>query len=410
MPKINTDLLIIGGGAAGLYTAFCCQNKMSVTLLDSQDVLGKKWRLAGGAMGNMTNRTINPDHYVSHNPKQAKKLLHSLFKTWQTEQCLAFMQKMGMDFEEREYGQIFCAKPVKILIETLIQNLTKTNILLSQKIQSYFYHQENGRDENDEKVYTIKTQSHEITCKKLLIATGSPACPQIGSSDFALRLAQKWGHRVFPFRPALAPLLLPEHFPLLGLEGINLPVRMKVLTENGQEKKDPCDIRPLLFTHTSISGPASLVISCFWQDGERLCIDFLPSDNLLEKMRDTANGKKLVKNLILPLMPDRLALALMPQALQNKKTAELSKKEREEIIRAIHHFEFIPAAVDTFKKAEASLGGIALDEISLNLESTLHKNLFFAGECLDITGLLGGYNIHFALACANKIANKITAL
>lgn len=405
MPKINTDLLIIGGGAAGLYAAFLCQDKISVTLLDSQDILGKKWRLAGGAMGNMTNRTINPDHYVSHSPKQAKKLLQSLFKSWQTEQTLAFMHAMGMDFEEREYGQIFCKKPVKYLIEKLIQSLTKTNILPAQKIQSYYYHDKDG-----EKIYTIKTQSHEITCKKLLLATGSPAYPQIGATDFALRLAQKWGHTVFAFRPALVPLLLPEHSPLLGLEGISLPVCLKVLQENGQEKKDPCGIRPLLFTHTGISGPASLVISCLWQEGETLCIDFLPSDNLLEKMHAAANGKKLVKNLILPIMPDRLACALMPQALQDRKIAELSKKEREQLVKAIHHFQFIPKNVDIFKKAEACLGGIAVSEISLNLESTLHKNLFFAGECLDITGLLGGYNIHFALACANKIASKITLL
>lgn len=405
MQKINTDLLIIGGGTAGLVTALDCQDILSVTLIDAQEILGKKWRLAGGAMGNMTNRTINADHYVSHNPKQAKKLLQSLFKSWQTEQTLAFMHDMGMDFEERDYGQIFCKKPVKNLIETLIQSLTKTNILLSQKIQSYFYHEENG-----EKCYTIKTQSHEITCKKLLIATGSPAYPQIGASDFALRLAQKWGHNVFAFRPALVPLLLPQDSPLLGLEGINLPVRIKVLAERGKEKTDPCGIRPLLFTHTGISGPASLVISCLWQEGETLCIDFLPSDNLLEKMHDTANGKKLVKNLILPLLPDRLAYALMPQTLQDKKIAELSKKERKELVNAIHHFSCIPAGVDSFKKAEACLGGIAINEISLHLESTLHKNLYFAGECLDITGLLGGYNIHFALACAHKIANKITTL
>lgn len=405
MPKINTDLLIIGGGVAGLFTALRCQDKMTVTLLDSQEILGKKWRLAGGAMGNMTNRTINPDHYVSHNPKQAKKLLHSLFKTWQTEQTLAFMQAMDMDFEEREYGQIFCKKPVKNLIENLVRSLTKTKILLSQKILSYFYHEEEGQ-----KQYTIKTQTHEITCKKLLIATGSPACPQIGTSDFALRLAQKWGHSIFSFRPALVPLLLPKHSPLLGLEGISIPVCIKVLQNNGQEKKDPCGIRPLLFTHTGISGPASLVISCLWQDRERLSIDFLPSDNLLEKMHDTAHGKKLVKNLILPLLPDRLAYALMPKALQNRKIAELSKKEREELVKAVHRFPCVPAGTDTLKKAEACLGGIALDTISPDLESTLHKNLFFAGECLDITGLLGGYNIHFALACANKIVNKIAKI
>lgn len=402
MPKIKTDLLIIGGGAAGLFTAYLCQNKCSVTLVDSQDILGKKWRLAGGGMGNMTNRTISPEHYVSHNPKQAKKILQSLFKAWQTEQTLALMQRMGMEYEEREYGQIFCRKPVKILIDTLIQSLSKTNILCSQKIQSYFYHEEHG-----ERRYTIKTASHEITCKMLLAATGSTAYPQTGASDFALRLAQKWGHSIFPFRSALAPLLLPHNSPLLGLEGINLPVRIKILQENGIEKTDPCGIRPLLFTHAGISGPAALVSSCLWQEGDKLCIDFLPSDNLLEKMHDPANGKKHVKNLILPLMPDRLACALMPKELQERKIAELSRKEREQLVKAVHNYQCIPAAADSLKKAEACLGGIDISEISSNLESTLHKNLFFAGECLDITGLLGGYNIHFALACANKIAHKI---
>ncbi len=405
MPKINTDLLIIGGGVAGLSAAFLCQNKISVTLVDSQDILGKKWRIAGGAMANMTNRTISPEHYVSHNPKQAKKLLQSLFKFWQTGETFALMRDMGMDFEEREYGQIFCKKPVKILIDTLIQALSKTNILCSQKIQSYFYNEEQG-----EELYTIKTQSHEITCKILLIATGSTAYPQLGASDFALRLAQKWGHKVFPFRPALVPLLLPHNSPLLGLEGISLPVQIKILLEHGQEKTDPCGIRPLLFTHTSISGPASLVISCLWEQGETLCIDFLPHDSLLEKMHDPANGKKLVKNLILQLMPDRLAYALMPKELQERKIAELSKKDREQLAVAIHKYQFIPASTDSLKKAEACLGGIDISSVSSNLESSLHKNLFFAGECLDITGLLGGYNIHFALACANKIANKITKI
>ena len=402
MAELNTDLLIIGGGVTGLCTAYLCRKKnIDCTLIESQETLGKKWRLAGGAMGNMTNRTISPEHYISHSPKQAKKLLQTLFKSWTTEHVLAFMHEMGMEYEERDFGQIFCKKPVKNLIDTLVQSLAKTRILTNEKIQSFSYEQKDPK-----KRYIIQTKTHTIRCGKLIIATGSSAYPQLGASDFALQLAQKWGHKTFPFRSALAPLLLPEHSPLLGLEGISLPVRMKSIRD-GQEKADPCGIRSLLFTHTGLSGPAGLVISCLWKDGETISINFLPKDNLLEKMHDTANGKKLVKNLILPLMPDRLAYALMPKDLQERKIAELSKKDRERLIASIQNYQFIPKGIDTFKKAEACIGGIDLDGVTANLESKLHENLYFGGECLDITGLLGGYNIHFALACAHKIASKI---
>ena len=247
MAELNTDLLIIGGGVTGLCTAYLCRKKnIDCTLIESQETLGKKWRLAGGAMGNMTNRTISPEHYVSHNSKQAKKLLQTLFKSWTTEHVLAFMHEMDMEYEERDFGQIFCKEPVKNLIGTLVQSLAKTRILTNEKIQSFSCEQKDPK-----KHYIIQTKTHTIRCGKLVIATGSSAYPQLGASDFALQVARKWGHKTFPFRSALAPLLLPEHSPLLGLEGISLPVRMKSFRD-GQEKADPCGIRPLLFTHTGL--------------------------------------------------------------------------------------------------------------------------------------------------------------
>lgn len=402
MHTINTDVLIIGGGVAGLYLAYLCeQKKISYCLADHQKTLGMKWRMAGGGMGNMTNRTVNAEHYISRSPKQAKKILQSLFKTWTTEQALAFLQTFNMEFEEREFGQIFCRKPVKNLIEALIGKLSVQNLICGEKIQNLRYDRQ-----QDSVLYTAQTASATITAQKLVLATGSSSYPQAGATDFALRTAQKWGHSIFAFEPALVPFLLPEHSPLLGLEGISVPVRMKI-RRNGQDISDPCGIRSLLFTHGGISGPACLVMSCFWEKGDTLHINFLPEENLLETMHNPENGKKHVKNIITGLMPDRLAHALLPKDLANRKTAELSKKDRLRLAAAVQDFRCIPKNTDTFKKAEACRGGIAVDEITPNLESRLHKNLYFAGECLDITGLLGGYNIHFALACAGRIASRL---
>ncbi len=408
MPEICKDVLIVGGGAAGLFLALLCERKhISYALIDHQAALGMKWRLAGGAMGNMTNRTVNAEHYVSHTPKQAKKLLQSLFKTWQPQNVLDLLQEYGMEYEEREFGQIFCTKPVKYFIEKIIADLSEKNCFCGEKILSCQYSEklpEHGGQA--ETVYTIKTADHVFCGQKLVIATGSSSYPQAGATDFALRLAKKWGHDTVPFRSALVPLLLPEHSPLLGLEGISIPVRLKIFRD-GREIADPCGVRSLLFTHTGISGPAVLVMSCFWQKGDTLHIDFLPEDDLLARMHDVQNGRKLVKNLILPLLPDRLALSLIPVDLQNRKVAELSKKDRQRLTASLQDFCFVPKDTDGLKKAEACLGGVGLAQINQNLESLVHKNLYFMGECLDITGLLGGYNIHFALACAFRIAHRL---
>ncbi len=406
------DVIIIGAGTSGLFCAYLSDLKgLNVAIIDHNLEVGKKLALAGGGMGNMTNRHLSPEHYVS-NSKEKNRLLQNLFKNFNCADILSLLEHFDIPYEERDFGQIFCLKPVKKFIEKIADACVNVDFFLGKQPKSVFY--DNSPENNLNKSYHVLYDDKKLMAPQLVIATGSIAYPQVGGSDFGLRLANKWGHQVYNFEPALVPLKLQksehnqtENFPsLLNLEGISVEARIKVI-KHDKKYFDPCEIRSLLFTHQGLSGPAILVASCNWESGNILEIDFLPKHDLLELMHQVENGKKYLKNLLLPLLPDRLVYRLLPEELQNRKVAELGKQQRQLICRNFHNYICVPEASLGFKKAEAAKGGINIDEISFNFESKKHKNLFFCGEILDITGLLGGYNIHFALGSAKMLAKSL---
>ena len=447
------DLIIIGGGTAGLFCAYEASKKgLRIALVEHNEKLGVKLSIAGGGMGNMTNRTINTDHYIGHDNKELKKLLTSLFKNFNCEDVINLLNSFDIPFEERDFGQIFCLKPVKKIIECLEQACANVDFFLDERTQRIYYDELNGKLDNElhgdlhgvnngldneldingtadnrahtgtvdtlditaqnnsnkEKQYHVFLKNSHIFAKNLVIATGSTAYPQIGASDFGLRLAKKWGHDVYDFSPVLVPFILGgrNEEGLLGLEGISISVRISVL-QRETNYKDPCDIRSMLFTHRGLSGPAALVASCFWEEGRKIILDFLPHYSLQDAMHNPENGKKNVKNLLLPLLPDRLVYRLIPEDLQKRKVAEVSKKDRQRLIESIHAYACLPEKTDGLKKAEAARGGVSVKNLKNTLESKIHKGLYFCGEVVDVTGLLGGYNIHFALACAKRVAHSL---
>lgn len=468
------DVIIVGGGTSGLFCAYEASKKgLRVALLEQKEHLAEKLRLAGGGMGNMTNRSLNfydmdytpknnkqislphslhvnntaHAHYVSHHMKEAEFLLRSLFHDFSCDDGIKLLEEFNIPYEEREYGQIFCLKPVKTFVELLTKACCNVDFYTNTLVKNIHYTkeeeeicycvrleeaktQEKIRIEKQVNKDVCNTDFKELFTKKLVIATGSSAYPQIGASDFGLRLAKKWGHRVHTFYPALVPLTLKgfasadgevKGIDLSGLEGISLSVRMTV-SYGKKIFQDPCDVRPLLFTHKGVSGPACLVNSCFVASCEAesdkqdltstisqknnkpiVSIDFLPQFDLLQIMHASENGKKILKNILLPLLPDRLAYRLMPANVQNKKVAELSKKQRQSIVNAVHKAQFYVTGNEGFKKAEVASGGVCLKDINNQMESRLYKGLYFCGEIVDITGLLGGYNIHFAFASAKRV-------
>lgn len=418
------QVIILGGGASGLFCAAnLAERGLSVLLLEGQGRLGRKLLLSGGGKCNITNLQLSPVNYLSENPEFCAPALDA----FGPEQMLGFLREQKIALEEREYSQIFCRRGAQELRDALLRlcgqasstsfnSLTKaatgpktaTEILLNQKNIRVSALREAGAPE----LFKVACEGGVFSAPNLVVATGSGAWPKSGATDFGQKLALSFGHSLVPARPALTPLAMPKTWPLHGLSGIDLPVRLGVRASapvtapltTPFTAMTPVFERPLLFTHNGISGPACLQISGYLQAGETLWIDFLPQTSCEELFNQAGSGKVLLGNLLARYLPERLVAALVPQNLRQRKTAELSRAGREEVSAAVHRHEVVPLR-PSFERAEAARGGVCTLEVCpRTMESLKQKGLFFCGEVLDVCGQLGGYNLHWAFASAYACA------
>lgn len=393
---ITTDVIILGAGASGLFCAMTAAARgRRVTLVDHARATGRKVRIAGGGKCNFTNLEMHAKHYVGGNPHFPKSALARL-TPWD---MVSLVSENAIAWEEREHGQLFCLHSADDVADLLERRCRAAGcrFLLGQRVEGV---------EHDGTAFVVTVAPAQdpgspvrLRAASLVVATGSPAWPQVGATDIGHHIARRFGHAVTPPRPVLVPLAMPPQWPLHGLAGIALPARVTT-----------CGVSftlPLLFTHRGISGPAALQASCHWQPGAPVEIDFLPGENLDEMLRAPEHGKLLARTLLGRLMPDRLAERLVPPGISGRRIAELSKTARAALHGAVHAHTAVPAGTEGMRKAEAAAGGVRVDQISSrSMESALRPGLFFTGEVLDVTGQLGGYNLHWAWA-SGKAAGEV---
>lgn len=429
------DVIVLGAGAAGLVCALAAARRgLRVALADHQSRAGRKLALAGGGMGNVTNRHLDARHYVGADLSPCR----TAFRHYGPDAVLALLDELGIPWEERDFGQIFCLRPARELADGLERLGREAGVAfyLGCRVDGLGRSPHATGDTGDTKgtggagdttaetdgmgalpgadtagrLFRLRLGADSLNAPQLVIATGSPACPQAGATDFGARLAARWGHPVTPFRPALTPLIMPADWPLRGLEGISLSARISVLPAGEpslEMRHDPCGARPLLFTHQGLSGPAALVASCLWQPGETLCVDFLPDAPVADWLHEPAHGRLLVRTLLARHLPGRLADRLCPPDLARRRAAEVGKKDTLRLAEAVHRHRVIPSGSGGMRKAEVACGGVRVDSLDAHLQSRLVPGLFFCGEVLDITGLLGGYNLHWAFASAHLAASAL---
>lgn len=375
------DVLIVGGGAAGLMCAIEAGKRgRRVAVIEHADRTGKKILISGGGRCNFTNIHCQPENFLSHNPHFAKSAL----ARYTPADFIALVEKHKIRYHEKALGQLFCDRSAREILAMLEEECRAAGVSIFVRTTI----DEVRRPEQ----FELRAQENEFRAPVLVVASGGLSIPKIGATSFGYDLARQFGLKIVEPRPGLVPLVFnPEdqsHF--CDLAGVSSEVIAS------------CDGSPqfrekMLLTHRGLSGPAILQVSSYWKREEQIRIDLAPGGELTSEFRDPKKPRTpaVLRSELRKFMPNRLAdhwLDLhVPDSWSN---ASLDALER-----GLHSWTISPAGTEGFEKAEVTVGGVSTDELSAKtMESHKVRGLFFIGEVVDVTGHLGGFNFQWAWA------------
>ena len=377
------DVIIIGAGAAGMMSAIEAGKRgRKVLLVDHYKKIGEKIRISGGGRCNFTNINTNPNKFLSQNPKYVRSALSQYTQN----DFINLINKYEIKFHEKKLGQLFCDHSAQQIVEMLLKECELANVTILKEFII-----KNIDKENDQ--YLVSTETDNYSSESLIVATGGLSVPKIGATSFGYEVAKKFDHNIIETLPALVPLTFSEKILEMCKELTGLSVEAivsfnKVLFQEG-----------MLFTHRGLSGPSILQISSYWKQGDNIKVNLSPKLNvyqLLEEKRKL-NPKFDILNIISEILPKRLAQIICSENKVSGNISELSNKILKQLSENINSWLINPTGSEGYRTAEVTLGGVDTKELSSKtMMSNKHKNLFFIGEVVDVTGHLGGYNFQWA--------------
>lgn len=376
------DVIIIGAGASGLMCAIAAgKRRRSVLILDHACKTASKIRVSGGGRCNFTNLLIDPSHYISRNPHFCKSALAG----FTPDHFIALLDKHGISYKEKEKGQLFCTGRSQEIVEMLHGECREAGveIRLHQAVRKIV-----RKDR-----FLASTDSMESESDSLIIATGGLSYPQLGATNFGYKTARQFGIAVTPLRPALVPFTF-------GMEDLSCFRELSGVSINAFVSCGKAGFQgEVLFTHQGMSGPAILQMSCYLREGETVTFDLLPGTDLVGLFTRESHRKIELNTLLSRYLPKRFARAFCDRYVPSGPLCHYSTRELTEIARRIHNWSVTPSGTAGYGKAEVTLGGVDTDELSSKtMESKKVPGLYFTGEVIDVTGQLGGYNLHWAWA------------
>lgn len=380
------DVIILGGGAAGLMCAReAGQRGLRVLLVEHNDAVGKKIRISGGGRCNFTNIHAEPSRYVSNNPR----FCHSALAGYTPRDFIAFVEQHGIAYHEKKLGQLFCDGSAQQIIDALVSDCIAAGVEI--RLGCSVCEVTKGE------TFTVETEQGTLHAPALVVATGGLSIAKLGATDLGYRIATQFGLPLVPCAPGLVPFTLSESEldALSPLSGVSFDARVSC----GKTSFDEA----VLITHRGLSGPAILQISSFWTSGAPIILDLFPGVRLEELLLETKRRAPSTQPgaLLRERLTVRFTKTLCERHGWNRPLGEMSDKGLRAMAAALQQWRITPRGTEGYAKAEVTRGGVDTRALSpKTMEAREVPGLYFIGEAMDVTGWLGGYNFQWAWASA----------
>jgi predicted Rossmann fold flavoprotein len=378
------DVIIVGAGGAGMMCASqAAQRGRRVAILDHTQEIGRKILISGGGRCNFTNIHTTPAQFVSNNPHFCKSAL----SRFTPQDFISLVKKHRISFHEKKLGQLFCDGSARSIVDLLVRECEDAGAIfyLNCKIERV--------EKPDE--FRILTSQGSFQANSLVIATGGLSIPQIGATGFGYEVAKQFGLGIIDPTPALDGFNFSKGDlkRFSDLPGVSID---SIVSCNGASFREN-----ILFTHTGLSGPASLQASLYWHRGDDIAIDLLPETDALAWLTELKQAGKNaeLKNVLADKLPKRFAERFCQLAGIEGKTSKVSDRELAEFAALLRSWHIYPGDTVGYRKAEVTRGGVDTNDLSSKtMEAKKVSGLYFVGEVVDVTGQLGGYNFQWAWA------------
>ncbi|MBL4607896.1 MAG: NAD(P)/FAD-dependent oxidoreductase [Pseudomonadales bacterium] len=396
MKSSHYDVVIVGGGAAGLFCAAqIAQRNKKVVVLERSSKVGRKILMSGGGRCNFTNMYTEAENFLSSNPHYCKSALNG-YGQWD---FIGLVDEYKIPYHEKKLGQLFCDDSAKDILNMLLAECDKYGVeiktqcdISSLSISSH---------------YQTQTNQGLLQSQAVVIASGGLSIPSMGVTGFGYEIAQQFDMDVLATRAGLVPFTFSDTFKNLSnkLSGLSVDAE---LSNQGQTFREN-----ILFTHRGLSGPAALQLSSYWQPGENIQLNLLPDIAIYDWLMEckSTQKKNLLKTVLTEKLPKSLITELENQWWPNETRipmADFSHQQLENIAERLGAWQLKPAGTEGYRTAEVTLGGVNTDGLSSKtMESKHQSGLFFIGEIVDVTGHLGGFNFQWAWSSAYAAAQAV---
>ena len=411
------NVIIIGGGPAGMMAAISSsRQKNKVILLEKMNTCGRKLLITGKGRCNITS-SLSMDKFIENTPGNGK-FLYSAFKNFTNKDILELLKQNGVETKEERGNRMFPVSDKSMdVLNAFIKEMKKNNIKVIEQADVQHILIKDNKVTGVRYIDKKNNEYKELLADKIILATGGKSYPNTGSTGDGYKMAKELGHTITKIQGSLVPLTVKGYDLELckmmqGLSLRNIGMEIDDITKN---KVIYSDFGELLFTHFGVSGPTILSSSAHllrYKNIDNLLneqrivlkIDLKPALDVqklnLRILRDFEENKnKQIIHAIDKLLPKKMIEPVLEKSKikKDKKVNEITKLERENLIKTIKQFEIIISGFRPIEEAIVTSGGINIKEINpKTMESKLVKGLYFAGEIIDVDSYTGGFNLQIA--------------